>query len=599
MSIFLIGDLFRVDGATGACVEAGFPDACAPQAALSLVAGRNQYVSFQVVFAPESGRLEAASVDFTPLSGPAGTIEAAQYDAYVEWFHHIEGALVPDMLLPYPQTPLRIPQDKAYLEDQRVGALWVDLYIGRDVSPGLYRGEVRASAAGEKAALTVEILIKAAVIPEGGQITADFNNYADSLSPHFDSLRQNPDRYHDGSYFAVETAFYRMAREHRGLFHNLPYRHSSAIPESFVPELAGEGKAMRVASWSLFDAHFGPLLDGSAFKGSRVSERPLEFMYLPFNLGWPASYEKWGRKGYKTEYRRILWEFTRHFEEKGWDKTWLEILLNNKKDYRFYPYTIDEIWYEHDEPVVDTYFDLIKDIYEHSGAKFIFRMDSSNHYGNHFDHRFSDYCRMWVAGWSMFNWFPESVSVMKNKGNIVWIYGGVLRSMQESLLSLFVWPIQCVMTGATGFCVWNTTGFGTDPRRAPAALGSETLFYPGSPFGVEAPLPSIRLKAIRNAMQTADLAMLAKGTPLGHKVDAIINRHFGLEGNGDWWRDKPPFLDTPPRYWDFDGGLDPYCVPPMHKGRDPRIADAIHRELLALFGGEGEAEGDRVFFRFY
>lgn len=389
-----------------------------------------------------------------------------------------------------------------------------------------------------------------------------------------------------------------MAREHRGLFHNLPYRHSSAIPESFIPELEGEGKYIKVKSWELFDEHFGPYLDGSAFKGSNVSEKPLEFMYLPFNLGWPANYEKWGKKGYRTEYRRILHEFVRHFEEKGWDKTYFEILLNNKKDYRFYPYTIDEIWYEHDEDVVDVYYDIIKDIYESSWIKFVFRMDSSNHYGNHYDHRFSDMCKMWVAGFGMFNWFPESVDVMKNKGNILWIYGSVLQSLKESLLSLFVWPIQCIITGATGFCIWNTTGFGSDYLNAPKDLGGQVLFYPGSYFGIEAPLPSIRLKSLRNAMQITDLAMQLEGTPEKSKVDQIINKYFGLEGNKDWWRDKPAFINTPPRYWDFEGGLGGACLPPMYKGRNPLIMEAISYEIYSLLCGEEETGGEKVKFSF-
>lgn len=599
MELFLANDLFRVDGATGAFLEREFADDSQRLSALRYTVGRNQYASFQIVFAPKSGRLNTATVDFPSLQGQAHSVPAACFEAYVEWFHRVEDALVPDMLLPFPQTPLTIPQDTAYLADQRVGALWVDLFIAKDTPAGLYRGDLAVSADGQKALFPLEVEVKAAVIPEGGRLIADLNNYADSLSPHFDSLRGNPDRYRDGSYAAVETAFHRMAREHRALFHNLPYRHSSATPECYLPALAGEGKTIRVASWDLFDRHFGPLLDGTAFQGSRVSERPVDFLYLPFNLGWPANYEKWGQKGYKTEYRRILHEFTRHFEEKSWDKTYLEILLNNKKDYRFYPYTIDEIWYEHDEAVVDTYFDIIRDIFEHSSARFLFRMDSSNHYGNHFDHRFSDYCKMWVAGWAMFNWFPESVAVMKNKGNILWIYGSVLRSMKESLLSLFVWPMQCLMTGATGFCVWNTTGFGSDPRKAPAALGSTALFYPGSPFGLEAPLPSIRLKALRNAMQTADLAMLAEGTPLKARVEAIVNRHFGLPGNDAWWREKPPFVNDSPRTWDFGEAMDAYCVPPLHRGRDPRIAHAIARDVLSLFSGEEDENGARVHFRFY
>jgi hypothetical protein len=198
----------------------------------------------------------------------------------------------------------------------------------------------------------------------------------------------------------------------------------------------------------------------------------------------------------------------------------------------------------------------------------------------------------------MFNWFPESVEVMKNKGNILWIYGSVLQSLQESFLSLFVWPVQCVITGATGFCIWNTTGFGDDYLNAPIDLGGQTLFYPGSYFGIEAPLPSIRLKSLRNAMQITALAMQFEGTPDKHKVDQIINKHFGLEGNKDWWRDKPSFIDTPPRYWDFEGGLDDACLPPMHKGRNPLIMEAIAHDVYSLISGEEENAAKKGNFSF-
>ena len=34
----------------------------------------------------------------------------------------------------------------------------------------------------------------------------------------------------------------------------------------------------------------------------------------------------WGKKGYTTEYRRILWEFLRHCEEKGWTDVYNKIV---------------------------------------------------------------------------------------------------------------------------------------------------------------------------------------------------------------------------------------------------------------------------------
>ncbi|GHU73699.1 hypothetical protein AGMMS49992_13160 [Clostridia bacterium] len=599
MAIYLLDNWHRVEGKTGCCVETG--ETLVALTRIGCVSARGAFISFQIVIAPATGTASRVAIDASELRqvDGGGTIDSSQTELFVEWFHRVDGMLIPDMLIPYDLTQMRIPQDDAALPDQRVGALWVDWFIPKDSHPGSYSGEIRVTADDETQTLTITLDVADIILPEGGQITADCNNYADNISAHFPSLQSNPNRYRDGSYTKVETAFHRMAREHRAVFHNLPYRHSTATPICYTPELIGEGKERSVASWDLFDRHMGPLLDGSAFKGSRVSERPLDYLYMPFNLNWPASYEKWGTKGYTTEYRRILAEFVRHFEEQGWTRTVCEILLNNKKDYRFFPYTIDEIWYEHDQDVVDTYYDIIKGMYEHSKARFVFRMDSSNHFGHHFDHRFSDMCGMWVAGFAMFNWFPESVAVMKNKGNTLWVYGGVLRDMRENLFHIASWPLICLMTGADGFCIWNTTGFGKNPLVCPADNGGQALFYPGEEFGVMGPLPSIRLKALRNAMQTADLAIQTKGTPLQSRIEKSVNDRLGFSSMKDWWREKPPFVkdDIPPRYWDFDS-LDPYVLPPLHVGRSPELMQDIQSDVLGLLAGKNYSESSGG-FRYY
>lgn len=598
--IWLTGDCLRVNGLDGSFIEqVSTPESQRFFKDLSLQTARNQMVSFQIAVCPASGSLSSFQIDFSNLQSESGELPAGNFQAYAEWFHRLHNRLVPDLLVPLDRLEkgLTIPFDPERLPDQKAGALWIDLWIPPEQPAGIYQGTLRVTADGEERCFSIRCEVGNFTVPYQNRITADFNNYADSISPAFVSLGDRPERYRDGSYQAVESSFYRMSREHRGLYHNLPYRHSGTIPESFAPELEGEGKTIRVRSWEAFDRHFGPYLDGSAFRDCRMGDYPLEFCYLPFHLGWPACYEKWGKKGYRTEYRRILKEFARHFEEKGWTSTVFEILLNHKKDYRFFPYTVDEIWYEHDQDVVDTYYDIIQGCFEDSAANIVFRMDSSNHFGNHFDHRFSDYCKMWVAGDAMFSWFPESVDVMRQKGNILWIYGSVLQSLDESLLSLYVWPIRCMMTGATGFTVWNTTGFGADPLGCPVAEGGEALFYPGSAFGMEEALPSIRLKVLRNAMQMTELAMSAPTPALLRSLEDFLNHSLGFSGKGDWFRPKPDFIHTPPRYWDFDKAVGEAALPPVYHGKSPLLIPTMQEGIYRLLS-EGEAARSGVVFRF-
>ena len=174
-------------------------------------------------------------------------------------------------------------------------------------------------------------------------------------------------------------------------------------------------------------------------------------------------------------------------------------------------------------------------------------MDSSWSYGRHFISRYADLVNMWVVNGTIFLWYPESVALMKRKGNILWNYGG-LNDMGDSHLSLTVWPFRCVMTGVTGVTFWNATGFGNDWQRTPLDNGRQTVFYPGSAFGCDGPIPSIRLKALRNAMQTADLIMMLQGTEWLPRMREIINRHF-CASDESWWSPRPAFADEPPHTW--------------------------------------------------
>lgn len=589
MNIYLIKDYYRIDCMTGEIVEKGYEQGFKKfDKRIDITSARNQFVSFQIIFDSEGERLSNMSVDFSDLKGPS-TIPNSEYKAYIEWYHNIEGSFVPDMLVPLGETELefRIPLSEKYLKNQRIGALWVDLFIAREIEAGQYTGTITVNADGQKKEFEICIDVHNVVVPDKGRVIADLNNYADSISPYYPKIWANENRYNDGSFFALESEYVKLAREHRAVFHNLGYKHSGTIIDSFAPELEGEGKNIRVKSWDKYDRHFGPYLDGSVFKDSKRGQFPIEFLYMPFHMGWPASYEKWGQKGYKTEYRRIIAEFVRHFEEKGWNQTYCEILLNHKKEYRFFPYTMDEIWYEHDEEGLEQFYDVIKGTYEDTKVKFVFRIDSSNHYGNHFNSKYSDWCKMWVAGYGIFNWFPESVPVMKEKGNILWIYGDMLGEIRRPLHAIFSYAIVCFMTGVDGYCLWNTTDCGKNYLVTPSGNGNVTTFYPGVEFGYNGPLPSLRLKTIRNSNQIVDLLKTTygfddEGPGLKRDAEKLVNTHYGYEGMSSWWKEKPPFVNEPPRYWDFGPSFSNYVVKPHHLGKSPAIIENLGRDVIRL-----------------
>lgn len=576
--VSLLCDYLRIEGGSGKILETG--KALEPVSELCIKAPRRGWFSFQVVVRAEAGvRVSITAPD------------QIEPEAFCEWFHKIDDKLVPDCLIP---ISLDGPIPESFRSVGELCVIWVDAFVKENCAAGINDLAVTVSDSKAVTKLTVHAQIIEAMIPQNGTMTCDFNNYADSISNLYKSLRENPCRYRDGSYYAIELQYYQMAREHRGLFHNLPYKHSGYIPEGFAPAITGEGKDIHVQDWSLYDEHFAPLLDGTAFKGSKVSERPLEYMYLPFHLGWPANYEKWGKKGYRTEYRRIIGEFVRHFEEKGWYSTRAELFLNHKKDYRFFPYTADEIWYKHDEEVMDRWHEVIEGTYEYSKVPFIARIDSSNYFGvHHNNHRFADWFKLWVAGVSMFNWYPESVAAFREHGNTLWIYGDVLKRMDTNLLALYQWPITCLMTGADGFCVWNTTGAGKDPFETPAGGGTELLFYPGERFGHQGPLACIRLKTLRNAMQLCDLLTLVNR----QRREKAINAVFGFADNGSWWREKPSFIDVPPRYWDFDKAVGEASVKQLYLDRDAETIETFRACALRLT--EDGAEEEKRGFQFY
>lgn len=101
-------------------------------------------------------------------------------------------------------------------------------------------------------------------------------------------------------------------------------------------------------------------------------------------------------------------------------------------------------------------------------------------------------------------------------------------------------------------------------------------------------LPCIRLKALRNHMQLADLMMTSTGThiearpPVKAELQAIVNQHYGYANNKAWWREKPPFIEEEPRYWGKYSVDYSELTNAHHVGKSPMIIKGITEDVLRL-----------------
>jgi hypothetical protein len=73
--------------------------------------------------------------------------------------------------------------------------------------------------------------------------------------------------------------------------------------------------------------------------------------------------------------------------------------------------------------------------------------------------------------------------------------------------------------------------------------------YPGDRFGIEAPMPSIRLKLERNAVQDVTLLdSFRKRRAIG-ELRASAARHFNGTSLSEWRSPRPALADRNPEDW--------------------------------------------------
>ncbi|MEZ5351090.1 MAG: DUF4091 domain-containing protein [Bryobacteraceae bacterium] len=509
----------------------------------ALTGSRAGYLSAQVVIRLD--RPQPYHLEFR-LEDKTGKL---QLDVFREWFHFSEWdkSYYPDALIPI-QHPYdsSIPESDNKIAKQTTQAFWVDIWAPADTEPGEYsvRAILRNGSRGRREA-RLRLRITDLVTPPEDAVTIDHNSYGSSFLA--DQYPRLASPYEDGAFFQSDDFFrlihsyHRLFYEHRGTFHQLGYGHGGKVGPEFAPALEGSGANRHVASWDMYDRHYGPLLDGSAFKETRRGARPIPFVYLPVNPEWPASFVNWGEPGYDAEFTRVLGEMESHFRKNNWVNTRFEMFFNHKKRYKAFPWDGDEVRFPDDNAFFKKYGQLLKEsIPPDSPVKFVFRADVSWAMERQFE-ELKNTVTMWVASGSMLSWMKDAPKLLRDRGEFLWHYSGPppvtqsAVSITKQILRTWIWRVN-------GYVHWLTVNPGPDPWFHFDG-GGTTLVYSGDRFGLRDPIPSIRLKCQRNALQ--DLALLQSLRVSRAEVSTAFN---GTQPD-EWWSQEPERAHRPPYEW--------------------------------------------------
>jgi hypothetical protein len=507
---------------SGQIVDADKRAAIAPWTRVSMKAARGGYVSFQLV--------AKATGDYTvSLNLPLPA------DVFREWYHHID-----PIKKAYPDALILVVLPFRAKPEHPAQAFWVDVWVPNDARAGVVKGEAVLEADGQRSAVPIEIAVLHATVPAEDIVSIDHNSYGTSWLPGL-----YPHARDTASVIRLIHAYHRLFQEHRGVYHQLGYGHGGKVGPEFAPALEGSGRNKRIASWDLFDQHYGPLLDGSAFRDSRRGARPIPYVYLPINPEWPASFLWWGEPGYEAEFVNVVSALERHFREKGWTRTRFELFFNHKKRYKAFSWDGDEVRFAKDMDYSREFQRLMsKAVGADTPVRFVHRADVSWMMEREFQD-LAGVVDFWVAGGGMLSWYRSAVSAVKSRGDIIWHYGGT-PEIQKASSTITTNVLKTWLWGIDGYVHWLAVSPGPDPWFHSDG-GSLALAYSGERFGIQGPIPSIRLKIQRNCAQ--DIALLNKlQTSLDEKRTQAAKRFNGTYPD-QWWSKRPALADTSPEEW--------------------------------------------------
>ncbi|MDD4890444.1 MAG: hypothetical protein PHU85_10985, partial [Phycisphaerae bacterium] len=336
-----------------------------------LAGGANEVLNFQLVVEKSAGHIEQIEFENAGEVQPGLFQNIAVPLANSDKFH--DDPVVPITPGQCGDEIATVTRRSPKLADRARQTFTVELYIPKGVAAGERTIGLNVRARGRDRRVTIRLTVHNFELPDDSGCIADLNAYDMSIAAGFPGSEADFDRY-----LAIEQNYFRLVRQHRAHLHLLPYGQSGRESATFVPTLAGRGRTRRIDDWSMFDKHWGPYLDGSAYAGCRGRDWPIEYLYSPVNCNWPAFFEKFGTPGYWFEYQTVIRQMAEHFAQRGWTRTKLEVFFNHKSRWKYYPWDMDEIRFDRDnQATIDFASKALEAVRDFPQVQVVNRIDSS------------------------------------------------------------------------------------------------------------------------------------------------------------------------------------------------------------------------------
>ncbi len=466
-----------------------------PAGVAKISAARNEFEPFQVVIRADDAGLANVSAEVSALTGPGGAIIPAENVwLFREDLLDIEtasGRIGTKGRWPDPLIPARDELDgeprNAFpfsVSANEARAIWVDVLVPRDAVAGVYTGEVRLTADGFETTVPVELEVFDFELPSTATLETSFRVWSQSVC-----LAHTGAEDCGGSEQLAElmSRYGRLGLDHRISFPNLWMLRPS--PED----------------WTVFDRHFGPLLDGTAktrLEGAALTAAELK--------------KKDGVEG--------LRDMANHFREKGWFS-------------RLYDYSADEPPHGHQWSDIPKRHAIVKEADPEIPVLVTTNIDRAtdnevadqidllvpiiNHLDSNTDPykgdqgwKYEPYVDEGKRIWTYQSCMSHGCSFGGNEDGTRWpSYMVDVSAMRNRAMQWADFNL-----GVTGELYYETAlVVDEDPFNSVFAFsgnGDGTLLYPGTPGKIggssDVPLASIRLKLIREGVEDFEYLTLVK-----------------------------------------------------------------------------------------
>ncbi|MGH7145608.1 MAG: hypothetical protein ACREJ2_15970 [Planctomycetota bacterium] len=494
---------------------------------VSLHSLQGEWIAFQVICQNKAADPVTYTVTPGDLTGPdKSTIPASAFDLSTLFYQHIHkdarGWYADPMLPLKAGATFTVPAKENAVPGQMNQAVYVECFVPKDAKPGDYTGTLAVGADKDSVTLNIALHVTDALMPNDTHFTWSLNaynspadGYGEADSPEFDR---------------VEQAFYKMSHLHRADLAVLHYSHSGNHEPGTAPAIEGAGKEAHVKDWTGWDKRFGPILDGSLFKGTPREGTAMSHFYVNLceHYPTPMTAYKWNDviwedhwkvdgpiedgfdQTYKDAWVAVAKDYIKHAKDQHY-LTPLQVYLNDKYFYKQYEkktgkegrgvcfWLLDEPMEPDDFSALEFFGKLLKKAQDGDRKTLYFRVDVSRpQWARDTLTHVVDLEDGGSAGdmHLLQDW-------RERDGMILWTYGGSPSSTQSGL-AIPAQALDLYGQGFDGFVPWLSLG-GPDNWKN---FADTCLLYTGKPVGIDGPCASLRLKAYRRGEQDVEYVWL-------------------------------------------------------------------------------------------